>query len=132
MSGGAHIDHVQALMRRYGIAAFDYREGNTQVSLRIDRRIPEDKIPASASRADESVLRAPSFGTFRLVHPATPDIPSEFPSRVTRDTIVGYLAVGALLRPVLTEADCVLLRPLAEEGAEVGYGDPLFAIRQSR
>ena len=132
MSGEADIDHVQALMRRYGIAAFDYREGNAQMSLRIDRRIPDDKGPVTASKPDESVLRAPSFGTFRLAHPATPDIPSEFPSRVKRDTIVGYLAVGALLRPVLTEADCVLLRPLAEEGAEVGYGDPLFAIRQSR
>ena len=132
MSGGADIDHVQALMQRYGIAAFDYREGNTQMSLRIDRRIPDEKTPASVSKADECVLRAPSFGTFRLAHPATPEIRSEFPSRVKRDTIVGYLAVGALLRPVRADADCVLLRPLAEEGAEVGYGDPLFAIRQSR
>ena len=127
MSGEPDLEHVMRLMRRYGIAAFDYGEGNLQLSLRIEGGAAGEK--PSESPPTDRVLAADAFGTFRLSHPATGGDPPEFPRRVAEGAVVGYLAVGPLLRPVRAKADCLLLRPLMKDGAEIGYGDPLFAIR---
>lgn len=127
MNGEPDLDHVRQLMRRYGIAAFDYGEGNVRTSLRIEGRAAGER-PAGNAPPDH-VLTATTFGTFRLSHPATGGDPPEFPRRVAGGAIVGYLAVGPLLRPVRAETDCVLLHSLAEDGVEVSYGDPLLAVR---
>lgn len=122
---------LEALMARYGIAELEIDEGNLQ--LRLGRR-PAAAAPDATSVTvdDPAVLRATTFGTLRLSHPASTAGALPLPRRVRRGAIIAYAAVGPLLRPILAERDATLLRPLQADGAAIGYGDPVFAVEQGQ
>jgi biotin carboxyl carrier protein len=43
--------------------------------------------------------------------------------------ILAFLRAGDVLTPVVADRDAVAVRPLAQDGALVGYGDVLFELR---
>lgn len=102
-------EEIELLMRRHGIGRFLYEAPGTR--LEIDRR-----PPAATAR-----LPAPFAGRFRPAGLA-------LPARVRAGDIVGFLAVGPLLRPVTAPADGRLSAPLVAPGSLVAYGDALFAF----
>ncbi|MBD9374032.1 hypothetical protein IB238_15525 [Rhizobium sp. ARZ01] len=124
---------LEDLMVRYGIAELDIEEGGLRLCLR--HRSSHVRAPggtATGPVAAASTLRATSFGTLHLSHPASCAAPPLLPRKVRRGEIIAYVTVGPLLRPILAERDAVLVTQLRAEGEEIGYGDPLFEVREDR
>lgn len=120
---------LEDLMVRYGIAELDIDEGNLRLSLR--HRAPHPPAPSDAVGTDAdtaSIFRSTSFGTLHLSHPASAVAPPILPRTVRRGEIIAYVSIGPLLRPILAERDAVLVAQLRADGAEIGYGDPLFKV----
>ncbi|MGR4842974.1 acetyl-CoA carboxylase biotin carboxyl carrier protein [Rhizobium sp. LARHSG275] len=82
--------------------------------------------PAPGSAA--AVVKAPMAGRFCVEHPAASAAPQDLPRSVSDADIVGFVGVGHILLPLRAGRSGVLIRLLAEPGALVGFGDPLFEI----
>ncbi|MBY5773822.1 acetyl-CoA carboxylase [Rhizobium leguminosarum bv. viciae] len=80
--------------------------------------------PGSAS----AVVKAPMAGRFCVEHPAASALPQKLPRSVSDADIVGFVGVGHILLPLRAGRSGILTRLLAEPGALVGFGDPLFEI----
>ncbi|MBA1344333.1 acetyl-CoA carboxylase (plasmid) [Rhizobium indicum] len=81
------------------------------------------RTPGSAS----AVVKAPMAGRFCVEHP-TSAAPQNLPRSVSDADIVGIVGVGHILLPLRAGRSGILTRLLAEPGALVGFGDPLFEI----
>lgn len=126
----AWIESVLELMRRHGIAEFEYQDENRHViasggtAFEVGQRAEEPAAPAPR-RAE--TIAAPHIGLFLPEHPSsTRD--AALPRLVRRGEIIGYLKAGALLRPVVAPSDGVLSLQLAPKGELAGYGTPLFEL----
>lgn len=126
----AWIETVLELMRRHGIAEFEYQDDTRHVVasggelFEVGQRAEEPVVPAP--RHAETVT-APHIGLFLPEHPSSAK-DAALPRLVRRGEIIGYLKAGALLRPVLAPSDGVLSRQLAPKGVLAGYGTPLFEL----
>ncbi|MBA3042558.1 MAG: acetyl-CoA carboxylase [Alphaproteobacteria bacterium] len=126
----AWIESVLELMRRHGIAEFEYQDDTRHVVasggevFEVGQRAEEPAAPAP--RRAETVA-APHIGLFLPEHPSSAK-DAALPRLVRRGEIIGYLKAGAVLRPVVAPSDGVLSRQLARTGALVGYGTPLFEL----
>lgn len=90
-----------------------------------------DRTAGPATAQDEQRIVAPLAGVFLATHPLH-DAPLVEPGgRVAAGQTIGLIRIGALLAPVLAPADAVLVDRLAETGALVGYGEPLFIVAAS-
>ncbi|NNU68758.1 acetyl-CoA carboxylase [Rhizobium sp. WYCCWR 11152] len=74
-----------------------------------------------------AIVKAPMAGRFCLEHP-TSATPQDLPRSISDADIVGFVGVGHMLLPLRAGRSGVLTRLLAEPGALVGFGDPLFEI----
>ncbi|NEJ19434.1 acetyl-CoA carboxylase [Rhizobium leguminosarum] len=74
-----------------------------------------------------AVVKAPMAGRFCLDHPASA-VPQKLPRSLSDADIVGFVGVGHILLPLRAGRSGILTRLLAEPGALVGFGDPLFEI----
>ncbi|MDR6755008.1 hypothetical protein J2Y48_000281 [Mycoplana sp. BE70] len=120
---------LDELMMRYGIAELDIEEGGLRLSLRHRASHPQAPSDiAGRGTGAASIFRSTSFGTLHLSHPASAVAPPVLPRRVRRGEIIAYVSIGPLLRPILAERDAVLAAQLPADGAEIGYGDPLFEV----
>lgn len=136
--GNEWIEAVMELMRRHGIAEFEYEDADRHVVasegaiLEGDQPLnqPVFHQPDDAPRASETLL-APHIGVFRAAHPRDAEA-AALPRLVRRGEIIGYLKAGALLRPVLAPSDGVLSRQLTDEGVLVGFGTALFELHTAR
>lgn len=120
---------LEDLMLRYGIAELDIEEGDLRLCLR--HRAPHPQAPSDPAHTGAgaaSIFRSTGFGTLHLSHPASTVAPPVLPRTVRRGEIIAYLSIGPLLRPVLAGHDAVLVVQLPADGAEIGYGDPLFEV----
>ncbi|PDS76660.1 acetyl-CoA carboxylase [Rhizobium sp. L43] len=75
------------------------------------------------------VVKAPVAGHFCAEHPAVPAVSGNLPRSVSDADILGFVRVGHVLLPLRAGRSGVLTRLLAEPGALVGFGDPLFEIK---
>ena len=136
--GSEWIETVMELMRRHGIVEFEYEDAGRHfvasggAIIEVDEPLAQPAVhqPTHSPRASET-LRAPHIGLFRAAHPLDADA-AALPRLVRRGEIVGYLAAGPLLRPVLAPSDGVLSRQLVDEGELVGYGAVLFELHTAR
>lgn len=136
--GSEWIEAVMELMRRHGIAEFEYEHADRHFVasegsiLEVDEpwQQPAVRQPTHSPRASET-LRAPHIGLFRGAHPLDAGA-TALPRLVRRGEILGYLAAGPLLRPVLAPSDGVLSRQLVDEGVLVGHGTELFELHTAR
>jgi biotin carboxyl carrier protein len=81
---------------------------------------------ASRDAPQPRAVRARSVGRFRAAHPAAMAAAAEPGATVAAGAIVGFLAVGAVLTPVLAEEAGRLGRRVVAEDAVVGWGDAIF------
>jgi len=126
----AWIESVLELMRRHGIAEFEYQDENRHVmasggtAFEVGQRAEEPAVPPPR-RAE--TIAAPHIGLFLPEHPSSTR-EAALPRLVRRGEIIGYLKAGALLRPVVAPSDGVLSRQLTPKGELAGYGTPLFEL----
>ncbi|MBY3223382.1 acetyl-CoA carboxylase biotin carboxyl carrier protein [Rhizobium laguerreae] len=83
--------------------------------------------PGLTPGSTSAVVKAPMAGRFRVQHPASA-APQNLPRSVSDADIVGFVGVGHILLPLHAGRSGILTRLLAEPGALVGFGDPLFEI----
>ena len=121
---------LEELMVRYGIGELDIEEGDVRLCLRHRAMQPQPPAqrPGDTPRPGQETafrLHATHFGTLHLSHPASGAAP-RLPRKVRRGEIIACVSVGPLLRPILAPRNAVLVTLLQTEGAEIGFGDPLF------
>lgn len=75
-----------------------------------------------------TALRAEIAGRFLRRHPGRADALAQ-PGQVTHaGATIALIAVGPVLVPVTTPADCLVLSLASADGKAVGYGDTLAVI----
>lgn len=87
-----------------------------------------DERTTDAASRDEAVVRAPIAGTFLVAHPLRDEPLAPLGEHVAAGQWIGLIRIGDLLAPVHAPADGVVDDLLAENGALVGYGEPLFTL----
>jgi hypothetical protein len=91
---------------------------------RIDLQEATPRAPGPAP----VIVKAPIAGYFCAEHPAAAAAPQTLPRSVSGADILGFVRIGHVLLPLRAGYSGVLTRRLAEPGALVGFGDPLFEI----
>ncbi|MDK1377595.1 MULTISPECIES: acetyl-CoA carboxylase [unclassified Sinorhizobium] len=87
-------------------------------------RRPEGLAVAGASR---TTVKAPIAGVFLTHDPSRPTTLHRSDD-VEQGDIIGFLRIGPILVPLTAPASARIMRRVAEHGAIVGFGDPLFEI----
>jgi biotin carboxyl carrier protein len=83
--------------------------------------------PPRAPSSATAVVKAPMAGRFYVEYPGSATLQT-LPGSVSDADVVGFVGVGHVLLPLRASRSGVLIRLLAEPGALVGFGDPLFEI----
>ncbi|WP_217578745.1 biotin/lipoyl-containing protein [Mesorhizobium sp. GbtcB19] len=125
------IERLAAWCVAAGIAEIELEEAGFSLCLRLQSDVVEARLPAAeAPRTDVAMksVRAPGVGVFRLAHPTTGHPVVEPGQPVRKDETVGVLQVGPCLKAIVAPADGTLGAALAEDGAVVGYGTPLYEL----
>ena len=86
--------------------------------------------PAAAAPAAEATIDAPLVGTFYVA-----SAPGEAPFVQPGDTVhkgqtIGLIEAMKMINEIPAPCDCVIESLVAQDGALVGFGDPLFQIRE--
>lgn len=129
----AEIEALLAAMERHGIERIELEDADGSLSLAL---LPTATVaigpaprPAATLAEDHApIAKATIAGRFLQAHPWRTKPFVEIGQRVTADEIVGIVQVGCLYVPVTAPADGVVEAILAESGALVGYGSPLFRL----
>lgn len=86
--------------------------------------------PAAAAPAAGATIDAPLVGTFYVA-----SAPGEAPLVKPGDTVhkgqtIGLIEAMKMINEIPAPCDCVIESLVAQDGALVGFGDPLFQIRE--
>ena len=124
------IERLTAWCASAGIREIELAEAGFSLRLHMQAVVAETPMAAVAPKAETVFkgVRAPGVGVFRLDHPTTGRPVAEPGQTVRKGETVGVLQVGPCLKAVLAPADGVLGAALAEDGAIVGYGTPLYEL----
>ncbi|MDX8497810.1 biotin attachment protein [Mesorhizobium sp. VK4C] len=125
------IEKLGAWCAAAGVSEIELAEAGFSLRLHIQFGNAEPYATVSEAPNAEAVfkgVRAPGVGVFRLVHPTTGHPVVERGQPVRKGETVGVLQVGTCLKAVVAPADGALGDPLAEDGAVVGYGTPLYEL----
>ena len=131
------LQQLSAWLAATDIAELELRGPDGQhLRLRHDgasvEAIEDETTRTAATRAAVAptlIACAGSVGVFLHAHPLH-DKPLVQPgSRVRAGQALGLLRIGALLLPVCTAKDAVVLGALASDGATVGFGTPLVELQ---
>jgi biotin carboxyl carrier protein len=122
MISTADLDRVLALMQQHGIRSLTVRDGASRLSLTLGGSAQARTEPL------EHVVRAKSIGSFRPGHPRRREPAVQPGDVVEATTIVGFLAAGAVLVPIIAGHAGRVQQLHAEAGSLVGYGDPILTL----
>lgn len=113
-----------------GVSEIELAEAGFSLCLRIQSANASSAAVTDRPRTEAVFkgVRAPGVGVFRLVHPTTGHPVVERGQSVRKGETVGVLQIGPCLKAVVAPADGALGDPLAEDGAVVGYGTPLYEL----
>ena len=86
--------------------------------------------PAAAAPTAGATIDAPLVGTFYVA-----SAPGEAPFVKPGDTVhkgqtIGLIEAMKMINEIPAPCDCVIESLVAQDGALVGFGDPLFQIRE--
>ncbi len=112
------VDH----MRRTGVAEIEIMDGEKTLRVVLPQA---GAAPAAVDAAGPRVVKATACGHFHPGHPARDAAPA-LPIEVDVGEIVGVIAVGPLLQPVVAPVAGTLGRVLCAPGQRVDWGTPLF------
>jgi acetyl-CoA carboxylase biotin carboxyl carrier protein len=126
------LDHVAAIAAWLAATDIDYLElAGPAGHLRL-RRGGEPDVTAGGTgdgplAEDETVaMPSPGFGIFLHAHPLHETPLVRAGDSVAAGQLLGFLKVGPLLVPVPAQHEGVITAIVAQDGALVGFGDPLF------
>jgi len=125
------IERLATWCAAAGISEIELAEAGFSLCLRVQPADSQPRAEAAGAPKAEPVLRtvhAPGVGVFRLVHPTTGHPVIERGQPVRKGETIGVLQVGPCLKGVVAPADGALGAALAEDGAVVGYGTPLYEL----
>lgn len=129
------IHRLSLIAQRAGIAVLEIDADGARLRLNLGTDpAAAGQVATAADRAQVVEkpkfrgVRAPAIGIFRPVHPATGRAPVEPGQSIAKGQIVGFLQVGAALRPVTAPEAGVLGGPLVDDGTVVGYGTQLYPL----
>ena len=130
-----HIDQVQELSRWLEATDIDLLElqgpGEHLCLRRNGTRV--EVVPHDTAQEEPApvVVTAASVGVFLHGHPLR-DEPLAAPGAAVRaGQVVGLLRIGALLLPVTSPQDGIVVSMLEQDGAVVGYATPLVELQPS-
>ena len=142
-------DELLALLDHFSASALhrmEYEEGGVRLMLEkappaptaaepavpaaASAAAPVPAVPAAAPKAEGSVIKAPLVGTFYAAPSpeAAPFVRAG--DRVKKDNTVCIIEAMKMMSEVPAPCDCVIEEVLAANGDLVGYGQPLFRIRE--
>ncbi|MBB3646495.1 biotin carboxyl carrier protein [Rhizobium sp. BK619] len=131
-SDPATIAFLTDALTAAGVAGLEIARPDGQIRIVVSgeggARIGSSEATARASGSAPAVVKAPLAGYFCAEHPAAAATLQTLPRSVSDDDILGFVRVGHILLPLRAGRSGVLTRLLAEPGALVGFGDPLFEI----
>jgi|SoiMethySBSTD1v2_1073268.scaffolds.fasta_scaffold812186_2 acetyl-CoA carboxylase biotin carboxyl carrier protein len=79
-----------------------------------------------AAEDDTVAMPSPGFGIFLRAHPLHETPLVQAGDSVAAGKVLGFLKIGPLLVPVLAPHEGVVSAIVAQDGALVGFSDPLF------
>lgn len=130
-----HLDQITDWLKPTDIAVFELcgREGGVRLARRADGAFERTDLPAGykPQRAAGVVVPSPGVGNFLHAHPLQPVPPVRVGAHVRQGQVLGFLRIGMMLLPVASTGDGILSEVLAADGALVGYGTPLFSLREA-
>ena len=126
------IGRLAEAARRAGVHEVDLSGSGISLRLRLRIEPGTSAVPPPAlppqQRVEPRGVRSPGVGLSHHRHPLIGRGSAEPGQRVAADQIVGFLDVGACLRPVLAPEAGTLGGPVHEDGALVGYGTLLYPL----
>jgi len=121
----ALLDKFVAWMIAGGVTRLTYAKGTTSITLRLPGEAAGPDLAPAAPR----VVRSPAMGTFTARHPLAAEAYAKPGRTVATGEIVGLLAVGPILTAVVAPCGGRISRLLVDDGAVVGFDDPLIEIQ---
>jgi biotin carboxyl carrier protein len=116
------IASLVAHMRRTGVAEIEIVDGDAALHVVLPE---EATAPSATVAAGSPAIEATACGLFQPGHPARDAGPATG-TRVEAGEIVGVIALGPLLQPVVAPAAGTLGRLLCAPGQRVDWGTALF------
>jgi len=114
-------------MRRTGVAEIEISDGGE--ALRV--ALPEAAAPAAVTPSEPTIVTATACGTFLPGLPGREESLS-IGARVDSGGVMGVVALGPLLQPVVAPCAGTLARLLCLPGQHVDFGTPLLALAPHR
>ncbi len=126
-SDPAVIAELSAALQAAGVDGIEIVQPARTVRIVVDRGIPSSAIDVGVAalnrrKVEAEIAKAPLAGYFE------PSDSAALPRHVTPGDVLGMIRIGPVLLPVTAAVGGRLIACLAEPGAVVGYGDPLFEI----
>lgn len=124
------IEKLADACARHGIGEIELARSGFSLRMRIGAAAGEAPAATVVPKAEAAFqgVRAPGVGIFRVDHPTTGRPVASAGQPVRKGDTVGVLQAGPCLRAVVAPADGVLGAAMAEDGAVVGYGAPLYEL----
>ncbi|OCP35792.1 hypothetical protein [Ensifer sp. LC163] len=129
----ATIAELTAALEAAGVDGLEIERPTQGVRILLARgrspivdRTAEDRsavVPASFV-----AVKAPMAGEFLSHDISRSAAPEDHPQEVESGDVIGFVKVGPILLPLAAPASGQIVRHVAEHGAIVGFGDPLFEI----
>ncbi len=126
------ISSLTAAMRARGVRELEIAEGEMSVRIALpDVSAPAGHLPPPpppGAKAETLVVRSTAAGRFLSRHPGrtTDFVPGD---TVSADQVVGVVAIGSLLRPVVALVDGTIVQRFRQSGDFVDYGTPLLELK---
>ncbi len=127
----AQVAQLAALLAGEGVRTLLLDTGRGRFAVRLAPVAgPLESVAGSPGTAS-GIVSAATVGEFLTAHPHRDAVLARPGERLAPGDLLGLIRIGALLTPVTFDgpgSDAVLDDVLADHGALVGYGTPLFRV----